>query len=91
MTRCAGGTADSRVPSMNAARTRSAFEGQRRYIVALLALASVATASTVNRSYPCCCNSLRVTANSSASRSVQQHSDAEAADRAFDSENMRPP
>ena len=45
-----GGTADSRVPSMKAASTRSAFDGQRRYIVALLALASVATASMVSRS-----------------------------------------
>ena len=37
-------------PSMNAANTSSAFDGQRRYTVALLARAVLATASTVNRS-----------------------------------------
>ena len=35
---------------MNAANTNSAFERQRRYTVALLARAVLATASTVNRS-----------------------------------------
>ena len=35
---------------MNAANTNSAFDGQRRYTVALLALAVIATASTVNPS-----------------------------------------
>src|ERR1043165_7340041 len=39
-------------------------------MVALLDFASVATASTVSRSYPCCCNIRRVTANNSDSRSV---------------------
>jgi hypothetical protein len=45
-----GGTATWRMPSMNAASTNSAFDGQRRYTVALLAWALAATASTVNRS-----------------------------------------
>ena len=45
-----GGTATWRTPSMNAANTNSAFDGQRRYTVALLARAALATASTVNRS-----------------------------------------
>jgi hypothetical protein len=35
---------------MKAASTSSAFEGHRRYIVALLAWAVVATASSVSRS-----------------------------------------
>ena len=43
-------------------------------MVALLDFASLATASTVNLSYPCCCNSRNVTANNSASRAV--HRDA---------------
>lgn len=63
-----GGTATWRMPSMNAANTSSAFDGQRRYTVALLALAVVATASTVNPSYPCCCSNRNVTSSNSASR-----------------------
>src|SRR6516165_1344684 len=63
-----GGTATWRMPSMKAANTNSAFEGQRRYTVALLARALLTTASTVNPSYPCSCNSRKVTASSSASR-----------------------
>jgi hypothetical protein len=53
---------------MNAANTNSAFDGHRRYTVALLARASQATASTVNRSYPCSCSSRNVIANNCASR-----------------------
>ena len=53
---------------MNAARTNSALDGQRRYTVALLARAVAATASTVNRSYPCSCSSCNVTASNSVSR-----------------------
>jgi hypothetical protein len=53
---------------MNAANTSSAFDGQRRYTVALLARAVAATASSVNRSYPCCCSSRNVTASNSVSR-----------------------
>jgi len=45
-----GGTAIWQMPSMKAANTNSAFEGQRRYTVALLARASLATASTVSPS-----------------------------------------
>ena len=45
-----GGTAAWRRPSMNAANTNSAFVGQRRYTVALLARAVAATASSVNPS-----------------------------------------
>ena len=40
----------ARFASMKAPNTSSAFEGQRRYTVALLAWAALATASTVNRS-----------------------------------------
>lgn len=53
---------------MKAAKTNSAFDGQRRYTVALLARAVVATASTVKRSYPCSCSSRNVTVSSSISR-----------------------
>ena len=45
----AGGFADLR-NAYAAANTNSAFDGQRRYTVALLARAALATASTVNRS-----------------------------------------
>jgi hypothetical protein len=50
---------------MNAASTSSAFDGQLRYTVALLARAALATASTVRRSYPCSCSSRSVPASSS--------------------------
>ena len=53
---------------MKAANTNSAFVGQRRYTVALLARAVVATESNVNRSYPCSCSSRNVTASNSVSR-----------------------
>ncbi len=53
---------------MKAASTNSAFVGQRRYTVALLARAVVATASNVNRSYPCSCSNRNVTASNSVSR-----------------------
>jgi hypothetical protein len=45
-----GDTTTWRMPSMNAANTNSAFDGHRRYTVALLARAVAATASTVRRS-----------------------------------------
>src|ERR1700733_9815814 len=70
-----GWTAIWRQPSINAAKTNSAFDGQRRYTVALLAWAAAATASTVKRSYPCSCSSCSVTVSNSVSRGDQgEHS-----------------
>jgi hypothetical protein len=50
------------------AKTNSPFVFQRRYSVALLALAAAATSPTVNLSKPCSCRSFKVTANISISR-----------------------
>src|ERR1700747_2061012 len=76
-----GGTATWRMPSMKAANTNSAFDGQRRYTVALLARALAATASTVSPSYPCSCRSCNVTASSALSRG--DHGDDSAAGSAI--------
>ena len=64
---------------MNAASINSVFDGQRRYTVALLARASLATASTVNRSYPCSYSSRKVTASNSHSRGDQGDDSADRA------------